>query len=231
MDSKARILLLTCLFMSFVGCHHRLEILNSSDYDVTSLPLASSQRGLTVGVSANRQYADLIKVIASEMRKLGKYNVTVIDSQTTASELITDVDIVLRFDDLSGDGAWGNFFVCWPGFIVATHAWKGYRYVIDWPIRAEFEFANEDANRKSMRKTIEIKLDVRYSRTGTGAWNHASYAIYPFFTIPAIINGFWNLSYDDHVTQEVHIAFDETAARYIAKELVVFINQKMEEVK
>lgn len=231
MDNKMKICVLACLFLSLAGCRHRLEILNRADYEVVSLPTATSQKGLTVGLSANRQYADLIKMVASEMRKLGEYNVTIVDSQTTASELITDVDIVLRFDDLSGDGSWGNFFVCWPGFIVATHAWRGYRYVIDWSIRADIEFSNEDAKERTMRRTIEIKLDVRFSRTGTGASNHASYAIYPFFTIPAIINGFWNLSYDDHVTQEVHLVFDETAARFVAKELVVTINQKMKEVK
>ena len=231
MSGKLQIYSLACLFFYFVGCRHRLEILNQTDYEVGSLPTATVQCGLAVGLSANRQYSDLIKMIAEEMRKLGKYNVTIIDSQTTASELITDVDIVLRFDDLSGYGSWGNFFVCWPGFILATHAWKGYRYVIDWPIRAGFDFSNADANKKNIRETIEIKLDVRYSRTETGAWNHASYAIYPFFTIPAIINGFMNLSYDDQVTSEVHTAFNKTAARFVAKELVVFINQKMKEVK
>ena len=224
---KLGVLSCACACAIFVGCQHDLEIRNKSDYQVTVWPSANSQKGLTIGLSASRQHADLLNKIAAEMRRIGEYDVTIIDSQTETADLLTDVDVKFEFDGLSGTGSFGNFFVCWPGFFLATHVWRGYAYTVDWPIRTEIQFSGGEI----LRENIPISLDVRFSRTGTGMWNHASYAIYPFFTIPAFINGIINLSYDDHVTPEVRLAFDDTAARYVAGTLVKSINQKMEGLK
>ena len=226
MNKTMRVLLALLLLLS--GCRHRLEVLNQSHYKVDNVS-DLSQKGLVVSLSSNHQTGEVMRwlgIIAKDMEEIGGYKTSVVDIATDNTMLINDVHITIIFREITGDGSWGNFFVCWPGFLIFTHAWKGCSYDVHWGIESAIDFSGG----LSYTDNQNFNLDVRYASSGTAMANNWGWAIYPLFTVTAIMKGYQTLSFDKQMIGELHSVFDETAAHYLAKKLVLLINRKMTEV-
>jgi len=115
------------LATSFSGCTHPLAIKNLRTYYADSFD--SFENRLRIGVKSNCYEMDEKKLVKKIGEGLGKYNAIVTSSIRPDSSNVDVIATITVNSDYNGSG-W-NFLINWPGFLIWTPAWHGYRYTIE----------------------------------------------------------------------------------------------------
>ncbi len=202
----------------FCGCSHDFEITNINTY-TAGIP-DHRYRDLNVLVTGSGSYNQtellLTQRTAEAMAQLGGYRIF---STQHATGDLPDVQVRLSMVKWEKDGSTGNFFVCWPGFILFTHAWLGYYYESNFTVQCELiDTSTQDTIETFI---VELPLEIRHAEFDR-TWGNGMGWLF-FYTLPAAVNGIVCTGYDPDLTEIIH----ERAFPIISKELAMRIVQRI----
>lgn len=208
MGSWISAILILAVFIS--GCAHPLAITNLSTYQASTFN--SFETPLRVGVKSNCYEMDEKNLVKKIGEGLGKYNATVTSAVRPDN---SNVDVVVTVDvnsDYNGSG-W-NFLINWPGFLIWTPAWHGYRYTVEHDVNILLT----DAESGEIIDTFDIPvvLDVRHAAINR-TWTEISWLE---VSAIAFVGGVVFTQYDPSVTPLVSEKAAPVVGDYIAQEIV-----------
>lgn len=220
---KRKIFLAALSFASvcFCGCSHDLEITNRAIY--TAGMTDFSYRGLAVSVvpenSVDVATKLLCKEVESALSRQAGYRIL---SPMMARREKPDVFIELAIKSMEGSADGGNFFVCWPGFLLFTHAWLGYGYRVVLNVQCDLVAAG--TNDKISTENFSLPIEMRHAEFDRTWGNGISW--FPlFFSYPAYFSGLiCCLEYDRKITPKLYEAIFPALGETIAEKLVSRIN-------
>ena len=198
-----------------LSCSHNLEIINLGTYKNKNLNMLD--KNVTIGIipSTNNPYVNkLFKGIATE---LVKYSANVCLPYSVENSMPIDVkaNIDIRLDV---KGSSRNFWINWPGFIIFTPLWHGYKYRNKYNIDVLLSRAAD--NQKIDSFSIPVNLEIRHSDSNR-TWIEVSFLDW---SITAFISGFVFIQYDKNVTELVIDEIQMPIGNYIAQKIVSRIN-------
>ena len=211
-------LMLALLTVGGLGCRHELEVENLYQYSKQA-EIDKSQEGLVISlIPSSSFHRDFYHLVSEKMEMLGGYKVDVFGDRDRA-----DMTISIK-DFCGGTSDWTNFLVCFPGFILFTHAWLGYRYVCEprWDVIA----IDRNINKELFRQTIDMELELRYAGPSKTWANIVGLCAVGVGW--SVVNGICvAISYDEDATEELFRTTQDAMATYVAQQLVKKINSAM----
>ena len=171
------------------GCSHDLEIRDLDRF--SERVMDASQAGLSVGLALDSSDLDdeiLAQEVASALQRQARYHVTYPATDFTRA----DVFIRMTLVEQEKTGSVGNFFVCFPGFLLFTHAWLGYAYHSTLTVRCDLVAAVTGEHIGTIE--VPIGLDMRQAELDR-TWANGFLGWY-YAGIPCFINGFFCVPYD-----------------------------------
>lgn len=218
---KRKIFLAALSFASvcFCGCSHDLEITNRAIY--TAGMTDFSYRGLAVSVVPENSLDPTAKALCQKVedalaRQAG-YKIVPPSRNWSAKP---DVSVNLAITSMKASGDKNNVLVCWPGFLLFTHAWLGYGYQMDLNVRCDLVAAG--TNDKISTENFSLPIEMRHAEINRTWGNGISWFF--FLGFPALINGFCCLEYDRKITPKLYEAIFPALGETIAEKLVSRIN-------
>jgi hypothetical protein len=213
---KKTLLFFVLLFLLVTSsCSHNLEIINLGTYKNKNLNMLD--KNVTIGIipSTNSPYVNkLFKGIATELEK---YSADVRLPYSVENSMPIDVkaNIDIRLDV---KGSSRNFWINWPGFIIFTPLWHGYKYRNKYNIDVLLSRAAD--NQKIDSFSVPVNLEIRHSDSNR-TWIEVSFLDW---SITAFISGFVFIQYDKNVTELVVDEIQMPIGNYIAQKIVSRIN-------
>jgi len=191
---KKNLLLLLCIMLLMMGCTHNLRLINQEASKPSQARLA---KAVKIGfVSSNDA---LINSVIEETSRQ-----TMVKEAKKGYTIGADegVDYVSELTNTMTYSAYGeNFIITFPGFIIFTHAWLGYKYNIN--IDTKSKILDSKGNVLSEQK-ITTPYDFRYTSFARGATSSLVGWLTPGWGILDIIPGIiFAVSYDDRGNQEL----------------------------
>lgn len=207
---------LMLLPLLIVGCTSRFELTDEEDY--LHRLYDYSQEGLCLGVRLDRPSydADIIgQGITRALREQAEYRAFYQHIIRERLDVIANIKI-----DHDFSGSFTNFFVAFPGYLVFTHAWLGYKYYAEFDVQCELIAVVTD----EVIATIDIPVEVGIRHADAGrTWSNAViWPVAPF----SLINGLYCITYDNDVTRDLRAEFYETLSNHIASEIIKVLNNQ-----
>lgn len=175
------------------GCSHTLEVKNMRLYkpDFVNLQGESIRVGLST-VTSTPEEERLVMAITNALKREG---IKVTYPFYPNDENRSSVDYLVKLtcsSEYKGSG-W-NFLINWPGFLVWTPAWYGYKYKALYGFDADI--TDTRTNESLPRISSLIELDIRHADMGR-TWTELSWLE---FSVIAFIGGILFTRYDHDVT-------------------------------
>jgi hypothetical protein len=175
------------------GCTHSLRITNEED-----LSVSSSRPLKTVKIGFFYTGDKLINSAIEEISLNSAVEIAKKDYQLGSGIAVDYVSDLSQNTKYSASGQ--NFFITFPGFIVFTHAWLGYRYYVD--INTQSKLLTPDGKLLS-ETTITTPYKIRYTSFARGAASSLIGWFTPGYGALDIIPGLiFSVSYDHRATNE-----------------------------
>lgn len=197
------------------GCSHDLEVLNLTDYSRRAMD--ASQTGLTLVLKLNDTSADgdsFAQALAQALATQGQYRVTYPSRPTDQADVAATLSLVA-----TRSGSPGNIFVAWPGFLIFTHAWLGYRYDVSYDIRCELTAPATGEYIGTV--TVPIRLGMRHAEFDRTWANGCAWLLYAY---PALFNGIYCVAYDPDIDPLLRRDVFPTLAGHVATEIIRTVN-------
>lgn len=207
---------LLLLVTSLLGCSHNLEVLNLTDYSRHAMD--ASQTGLTMTLelrNVSTEGDSFAQALAQALAAQGGYRVNYPARITDHADVSATLSLVA-----TRAGNPGNIFVAWPGFIIFTHAWLGYRYDVSYDIRCEL--TAPATGERIGTVTVPIHLGMRHAEFDR-TWANGC-AWFFFYTLPALFNGVYCSSYDSDIDPLLRRDVFPTLAGHVATEIIRTVN-------
>jgi len=188
---KVILFVLIAAFMA--GCSHPLEIINQDSFN--SSPVKPGKR-VKIGFLPTEDR--LLNSVIEETSLNATVEVAKKNYQTASGG---DVDYVSGLSkDMKFRSNGGNFFITFPGFIVFTHAWLGYKYYID----IDTHSAILDPSGKVLNESnIVTPYEIRYTSFARGTAASLVGWLTPGWGLLNVIPGaMFASSYDNRATPE-----------------------------
>ncbi len=199
------------------GCSHELEIQNIDRF--SNRVVDASQAGLVVGITLDSIGVEddlLVQEVSMALTRQANYHVVYPASVYARS----DVSIRLALVDKEKSGSIGNFFVCFPGFLLFTHAWLGYKYHASATVRCDLTVT---ATGEPIR-TLEIPIDLEMRQAELDrTWANGVIGWY-YLGIPCFINGFFCVPYDPDLDPALRQEAFPTLGAHIASQIIPVLN-------
>ena len=203
------------LSLASVGCSHRLEIKNLSEYRATSINVLPKK--ISIGIATTEEDVTIKRLLHDVGTELQKYAGEVVMPYAATDEKKVDLIADIRITpDYRGSGA--NFLVNFPGFLVWAPAWHGYNYHVTYKV--DVALISGADNTKFDEFSLPITLNIRQAELDR-TWTEVGWfevGLIPF------IGGFHMISYDQDITPKVAEASGPTIGEYVGNEIVARIN-------
>lgn len=209
---SAQMAVLVAMALLAMSCAHPLAVKNIGLYKPTFT--SSQQRTITVGLSASTASPEeerLVLAVTNAMKRDG-FRVTYPFFPT--EESLPTVEYLVKVTTSSEyKGSGWNFLINWPGFLIWTPAWHGYRY------RALYGFdvdiTDTKTNTTLPRQSISVDLDIRHADMGR-TWTEISWLEWSAI---AFIGGLIFTRYDTDVTPLLVDATEHKIGDYVASKI------------
>ena len=117
-------------------------------------------------------------------------------------------------------GSAGNFFVCFPGFLLFTHAWLGYAYHYGLTARCDMTASVTGEHIKTL--DVPIRLDMRHAEFDR-TWANG-YVGWIYLGLPCFFNGFFCIPYDPDLDPELRQQAFPALGAHVASEIIRTLN-------
>lgn len=178
------------------GCSHTLEVKNMQLYKPQFVN--AQGKSIRVGLSAVTSTPEeerLVMAIANALKRDG-FQVTYPFYQK--DDNLRSVDYIVKLNCSSEyKGSGWNFLINWPGFLIWTPAWHGYKYRAVYGFDADI--TNTRTNESLPRISSPVDLDLRHADMGR-TWTELSWLEWG---IIAFVGGILFTRYDHDVTPMV----------------------------
>lgn len=175
------------------GCSHTLEVKNMQLYKPQFVNLQG--KTIRVGLSAVTSTPEeerLVMAIANALKRDG-FQVTYPFYLKEDNQRSVDYIVKLNCSSEYKGSGW-NFLINWPGFLIWTPAWHGYKYRAIYGFDADV--TNTRTNQALPRISSPIDLDLRHADMGR-TWTELSWLEW---SVIAFVGGILFTRYDHDVT-------------------------------
>lgn len=193
----------------FSGCAHQLEIKNLNTYSNTSLIALEQQT--KVGIASDTREIEgkiLVKEIANSLQKYNVWTTTSVILNKQNLDYIATIAI-----DSNYKGSGWNFLINWPGFLIFTPAWHGYKYTIEHNV--SILLTDTKSGNQIGTIIVPVGLDIRHAAINR-TWTEIGWL--EFGIIP-LVGGIFFIQYDENVTSIAHEKAMPVISDYIAQEI------------
>ncbi len=216
MKTVAIPLLLTAAILC--GCSHKLDVTNLDVY--TAGQPNHSHREVSVAVSpvnsTDRDEVNLALRTGDALARLGGYKMRPATEQWGQKP---DVVVRLSIKNAEKTGNAGNFFICWPGFFLFTHAWLGYGYSCEFDVLCEIMDGTTGDCLDSLEMNLPLEMrHAEFDRTWANGYAWMAYSI------TAIFNGIYCQSWDPDLDDKLYTLVYPKLGEELAKPLMKKIN-------
>lgn len=206
------------------GCAHPLTVKNIGMYKPEFVN--SQNLGHKIGlVSSTESPVDerLLMTTANALKRDG-FNVICpfYSNGNNHSEVDYIVDLNLS-SEFKGSGA--NFWINWPGFLIWTPAWHGYKYGADFDVMANI--VNTDSGNEVCSLDFPIDLDIRHAAMNR-TWTEISWIEWSAI---AFVGGLMFMKYDETVTPLLMDKYEHRLGEYISSKIAKSIISDVETLK
>jgi hypothetical protein len=191
MISRITLFVLAVAILS--ACTHTLELTSKpSDMTIERTP----QNPVRLGLNATDD--QLLNAVINEIGVHSR--VADIKKDYHAGDAGVDYEILLK-KDVTYNATGQNFFITFPGFIIFTHAWLGYKYTVD----IETTSVLMDPNGSRLNEAvIQTPYEFRFTSFPRGAAASLVGFFTPGFGILAVIpGGIFAANYDERANTEL----------------------------
>lgn len=188
-----KVILLLVIIAFMAGCSHPLEIVNKDSFN--SSPVKPGKR-VKIGFLPTEDR--LLNSVIEETSLNATVEVAKKNYQTGSGG---DVDYVSGLSkDMKFRSSGGNFFITFPGFIVFTHAWLGYKYYVDIDTHSAIL---DPAGKVLNESSIATPYEIRYTSFARGTAASLVGWLTPGWGLLNVIPGaMFASSYDNRATPE-----------------------------
>ncbi|MFA5688228.1 MAG: SHOCT domain-containing protein [Kiritimatiellales bacterium] len=202
----------TAVAFILTACTHPLAVKNLDMYRQHSMG-APLEQPIRLGIREKNHQMDAKRMARDFAVDIGRYNV---QATTAIYPDNSNVDVIASFDSRSQyKGSGWNFLIDWPGFLIFTPAWHGYKYNVVHDVKVDLTDAQTGQFIKSVN--IPIDLDVRHADMKR-TWLAES-GWWLFWTIPSFVGGIFHIGYDEDVTSLLEKNAGPVLTDYIAQEV------------
>lgn len=175
------------------GCSHTFEVKNMSLYKPQFVNLQG--KDIRVGISAVTSTPEEERLVMAITNALKREGLKITYPFYSNDENRNSVDYVVKLACSSQyNGSGWNFLINWPGFLVWTPAWHGYKYKVLYGFDADI--TNTKTNEALPRISSPVELDIRHADMGR-TWTELSWLEW---SVIAFIGGIMFTRYDHDVT-------------------------------
>ncbi len=214
------------LFM-YAGCTHNLEVKGFDRYHTGKHDHSFKDVKVVVLIDDTKhtrketeELSPIAQKVQDALAKQGGYSVSVLRGMPRNPA--ADVIVKLGVSNLNKSASGSNFFVCWPGFIIFTHAWLGYGYKFELVTVGDVILASD--NTSLGKVSVPLNLCVRYADFETTVLNGITWFEW---SILGAVNGIIQMSnYDDDFEDELHARVYPIYASQIADGIIEIINRQ-----
>ena len=196
----------------FTGCTHPLTVKNMDMYRHRSMGVPL-EKPLRLGIQEKAYQTDAKRLARDFAADIGRYNV---HATTAIYPDKSNVDVIATFDARSQytGSAW-NFLISWPGFVLWTPAWHGYKYNVVHDVTVNLA----DARTGELIKTVEIPmdLDIRHAAMKRTWVAESGWWLFPFYPVVSFVGAFFHIGYDNDVTLLLEEKITPQLTDYIAQ--------------
>jgi hypothetical protein len=205
------------------GCSHTLEVKNIGLYkpEFVSTPPNPPLVGLSMATSSPEEER-LVMAVANALKRDG-FKITYPFYPT--EENLRSVDYLVKLTTSSQyKGSGWNFLINWPGFVLWTPAWYGYKYRVVYGFDADIT----DTRTSAMlpRLSMPVDLDIRHADLGR-TWTEVSWLEWSAI---AFIGGLIFTRYDADITPELVDRTEQKIANYVASKIAVALTSNQNPV-
>jgi hypothetical protein len=210
---KRLLAVLLVFSLCFIGCTHQLRLTNAQFSPAMSAP----QKPVGIGFTPANYGDDTL--IPSAIKELS-LNAAVRNVKTNCQiEAVPDIDYFCDMNKTMNYRASGqNFWITFPGFILFTHAWLGYKYFVDITTQSKLM---DPAGKELDTTSIMTPYELRHCSFARGAASSLIGWITPGWGLLDIIPGFiFMSSYDKRATPEFIEAAKPSYATFVSSKII-----------
>lgn len=207
--------LLTIVFITS-NCAHSLEVKNLRLYK--SQFVSAQGQDIKVGLSAvtsGPEEERLVIAVANALKRDG-FKVTYPFFPSKDSLQAVDYHVKLTMSSEYKGSGW-NFLINWPGFLIWTPAWHGYRYRTIYDFDADITDAR--TGETLPRISAPVDLDIRHADMGR-TWTEISWFEW---SLIAFIGGILFTRYDHDITPQVLDRTESKISDYVGSKIAAAI--------
>lgn len=207
--------LLAVVFLA-TGCAHTLEVKNIGLYKPMAISTPSSD--IRVGLSAvtsGPEEERLVMAVANALKRDG-FKVTYPFFVNEGSLPSVDYAVKLTTSSQYKGSGW-NFLINWPGFLIWTPAWHGYKYRVVYGFDADI--TDTTTHSTLPRISSPVDLDIRHADIGR-TWTEVSWLEWSAI---AFVGGLIFTRYDHDITPQVLDATETKIGDYVASKIAAVL--------
>ena len=175
------------------SCAHPLEVKNMGLYKPTFINNATT--GKKIGLSTGTIKPDEERFVIAIANSLKRDGFKVEYPFYPQEDNLQSIDYLIRLTTSSQyKGSGWNFLINWPGFLIWTPAWHGYKYKVLYGFDADI--TDTRANESLPRISTPVELNLRHADMGR-TWTELSWLEWSAI---AFIGGIVFTRYDHDVT-------------------------------
>ena len=206
----SRISLIIGAIVILAACTHTLELTsNPADTSIVKSP----QSPVSIGFSDTDD-----ELLNAVINKIGSHS-RISDIKKAHKTGDSDVDYEIHLNNDVSYGATGqNFFITFPGFIIFTHAWLGYKYTAD--IKTTSVLMDPEGGRLS-EAVIHAPYEFRFTSFPRGAAASLVGWLVPGYGLFAVIpGGIFASNYDERATPELIQMITPSYSSFVADKVI-----------
>jgi hypothetical protein len=200
-----------CAF-ALSSCAHSLDVKNLSLYKPDFIN--SQEQQIKVGVIGATNTPEEERLLLAAVNALKRDGFKVTYPFYAGEESRSTVDYIAKVSTSSEyKGSGWNFLINWPGFLVWTPAWHGYKY------RALYTFdidISHPATKTDLpRLSVPVDLDIRHADMNR-TWTELSWLEY---SVIAFVGGIIFTRYDKSLTPQLLLATESKIGDYMGSKI------------
>ncbi len=209
----------------FSGCAHNLEYNGidvyhaaKQDHTFKEVRVAILVDDSDISRAALHELTPLAQKLQESLSRQGGYAVSVVHSMP--QHRTADVVVNMSLAGMNKSAKGSNFWVCWPGFILFTHAWLGYGYSFSLVTTCDVMLASDKSSLGKV--SIPLDLNVRYADFTTTVLNGVTW--FEWSVLGAVNGCIQMVNYDSDFEPELREQVYPVYTSQIADGIIEIIN-------
>ena len=215
--NKVSFIVFILIIQFFIGCSHSLTVTNEDEYYASSPMISKENLELGILPPQTLEEERLVEEIIDNLRSNGNIKVKYPYSMGSGHSVDYLVDFRIQREN---KGSPMNFFISFPGYIIFTPWWNGYKYSTD--IMTKVNFFDFKTSEVLLNRSFETLYECKHSEFDR-TWTQGLDWILTY-GIASLIGGLYYTSYDDDISTEFNKKIAPNYGKYISRKLMSSIN-------